>query len=71
MFLLGFADSIRADREREIADLIRQRRLLNPEPDPLAEGEAAAEPPEDGRSAAVQAPTRSRSQRSLARSWKP
>lgn len=31
MFQLGFADAIQADREREIAELIRQRRLLEPE----------------------------------------
>lgn len=31
MFQLGFAAAIQADREREIAELIRQRRLLEPE----------------------------------------
>ena len=33
MFLLGFADTIQADREREIAELVRQRRLLKPDID--------------------------------------
>jgi hypothetical protein len=33
MFQLGLADIIQADREREIAELIRQRRLLKPDPD--------------------------------------
>ncbi len=33
MFQLGFADAIQADREREIAELIRQRRLLEPDVD--------------------------------------
>jgi hypothetical protein len=33
MFQLGFAYAIQADREREIADLVRQRRLLEPDVD--------------------------------------
>jgi len=33
MFQLGFADAIQADREREIAELVRQRRLLEPDID--------------------------------------
>jgi hypothetical protein len=33
MFLLGFADAIQAEREREIAELVRQRRLLEPDVD--------------------------------------
>jgi hypothetical protein len=33
MFQLGFADALQADREREIAELIRQRRLLDPDVD--------------------------------------
>jgi len=33
MFQLCLAELIQAEREREIAELIRQRRLLKPEPD--------------------------------------
>jgi len=33
MFQLRLAEVIQADREREIAELIRQRRLLKPEPE--------------------------------------
>lgn len=33
MFQLGFADTVLADREREIAELVRQRRLLEPDVD--------------------------------------
>ena len=33
MFQLGFAETIQADREREIAELVRQRRLLEPDVD--------------------------------------
>jgi hypothetical protein len=33
MFQLGFAETIQADREREIAELVRQRRLLEPDID--------------------------------------
>ena len=33
MFQLGFADAIQADREREIAEMVRQRRLLEPDAD--------------------------------------
>lgn len=33
MFQLGFAEIVQADREREIAELVRQRRLLEPDID--------------------------------------
>ena len=33
MFQLAFAETIRAEREREIAELVRQRRLLEPDID--------------------------------------
>lgn len=33
MFQLGFAEALVADREREIAERIRQRRLLEPDVD--------------------------------------
>ena len=33
MFQLVFAETIQADREREIAELVRQRRLLEPDID--------------------------------------
>jgi hypothetical protein len=33
MFQLGFAEVVQADREREIAELVRQRRLLQPHVD--------------------------------------
>ena len=33
MFQLSLVEAIQADREREIAELIRQRRLLKPEPE--------------------------------------
>ena len=44
MFQLGFAQVIQADREREIAELVRQRRLLQPH----AEGESPAETQQRG-----------------------
>jgi hypothetical protein len=47
MFQLGFADAIQADREREIAELVRQRRLLEPDidsPDPDEKHDRRAEP---------------------------
>jgi hypothetical protein len=47
MFQLGFADTIQADREREIAELVRQRRLLEPDidsPDPDETKDRQAEP---------------------------
>ena len=34
MFQLALAEIIQADREREIAELVRERQLLKPEPDP-------------------------------------
>jgi hypothetical protein len=43
MFLLGFADSIQADREREIAELIRSRRLLKPESEATTKDQPAAD----------------------------
>jgi hypothetical protein len=43
MLQLGFVEAILADREREIAELIRQRRLLKPEPE--AESAKATEAP--------------------------
>ena len=33
MFQLAFAEVLQADREREIAELVRQRRLLEPDVD--------------------------------------
>lgn len=33
MFQLGFAEAIQAEREREIAELVRQRQLLEPDID--------------------------------------
>ena len=33
MFQIGLAEALQADREREIAELIRQRRLLKPDTD--------------------------------------
>jgi hypothetical protein len=47
MFQLGFADTIQADREREIAELVRQRRLLEPDidgPEPDDKADPKAEP---------------------------
>ncbi len=47
MFQLGFAETIQADREREIAELIRQRRLLEPDidrPDSDESSDRHAEP---------------------------
>jgi hypothetical protein len=41
MFQLGFAETIQADREREIAELVRQRRLLEPDVDGQDSDEAA------------------------------
>jgi hypothetical protein len=43
MLQLGFVEAVMADREREIAELIRQRRLLKPEPE--AESAKATETP--------------------------
>ena len=56
MFQLVFAETIQADREREIAELVRQRRLLEP---------AEVEGPESGRGrepAREPRPQRARSQ---------
>jgi hypothetical protein len=44
MFQLGFAEVIQADREREIAELVRQRRLLQPH----ADGQSPAESQQRG-----------------------
>jgi hypothetical protein len=47
MFQLGFADTIQADREREIAELVRRRRLLEPDidrPDSDEKNDRRAEP---------------------------
>jgi hypothetical protein len=46
MFQLALAEIIQADREREIAELVRQRRLLEPEyeaRDPEITGDRTAE----------------------------
>jgi hypothetical protein len=56
MFQLGFADALQADREREIAELIRQRRLLEPDVD----GREPAEAKKDGH--AKPGPQRARAQ---------
>ena len=48
MFQLGYAEAIQADREREIAELIRQRRLLDQEGD-----QQDVDPNRDQRSDAV------------------
>jgi len=47
MFQLGLAEVIQADREREIAELVRQRRLLQPHDGqhPDERSERAAEKP--------------------------
>jgi hypothetical protein len=47
MFQLGFAETVQADREREIAELVRQRRLLEPDvdgTDPDKTADRAGEP---------------------------
>jgi hypothetical protein len=41
MFQLALAEIIQADREREIAELVRQRQLLKPDPHPQAPDEPA------------------------------
>jgi hypothetical protein len=55
MFQLGLADAIQADREREIAELIRQRRLLKPEPEAPAKDQPVAPRTSDARSPRVRA----------------
>jgi hypothetical protein len=55
MFQLGLADSIQADREREIAELIRVRRLLKREPDAPAKDQPGAPRTSDARAARVRA----------------
>ena len=47
MFQLVFAETIQADREREVAELVRQRRLLEPDvdgPESDETGDRHAEP---------------------------
>jgi len=47
MLQLLFAEAIQADREREIAELVRQRRLLEPaidDPDPDGTPDKRAKP---------------------------
>ncbi|HEX7949991.1 MAG TPA: hypothetical protein VF494_06560 [Candidatus Limnocylindrales bacterium] len=44
MFQLGFAETIQAEREREIAEMVRQRRLLEPDVDGRDPDQAAAKP---------------------------
>ncbi len=41
MFQLGLAYAIQADREREIQEMVRQRRLLEPQPEVRATPEPA------------------------------
>lgn len=49
MFQVGLAEIIQADREREIAELVRQRRLLEPEVDVLDRDPSVARRPEPQR----------------------
>ena len=59
MFQAGLAEIIQADREREIAELVRQRRLLEPEVDILDRDASAARGSEpQGHRAPAQAPGR-------------
>ena len=55
MFQLGFADAIQAEREREIAELVRQRRLLEADVD-------GQDPPEGKDDQAKPRPQRIRAQ---------
>jgi hypothetical protein len=55
MFQLGLAYVIQAEREREIAEKVRQRRLLRREPDAPVTREAAVRHDPDERCAPVRA----------------
>ncbi len=55
MFQLGLAYVIQADREREVAERVRQRRLLRHEPDAPATRVAAVRRDCDERSMPVRA----------------
>jgi hypothetical protein len=55
MFQLGLAYVIQAEREREIAERVRQQRLLRHEPDASATREAAVPGDCDERSVPVRA----------------
>jgi hypothetical protein len=55
MFQLGLAYVIQAEREREIAERVRQQRLLRQEPDAPATRDASVRRDCDERSAPVRA----------------
>ena len=57
MFHESLAKSIQADREREIAELVRQRRLLKREPEGDPDGTPTASRMVDPRTARVRART--------------